>query len=116
LSFRDVEDLLAERGIIVSYEAVRQWCRKFGPDYARRLKRRQGRLGDTWFLDEVFVLINGLTPKEGAGPRSREAQDAECRQLPQHCLMKAAMLDQGASQLERVVHVAELRHLQAAVL
>ena len=59
LSFRDVEDLLAERGIIVSYETVRQWCRKFGPDYARRLKRRQGRLGDTWFLDEVFVRIRG---------------------------------------------------------
>ena len=59
LSFRDVEDLLAERGIIVSYETIWQWCRKFGPDYARRLKRREGRLGDTWFLDEVFVTING---------------------------------------------------------
>ena len=59
LSFRDVENLLAERGIIVSYETVRQWCGKFGPDYARQLKRRQGRLGDTWFLDEVFVTING---------------------------------------------------------
>ena len=59
LSFRQVEDLLAERGIIVSYETVRQWCRKFGPDYARQLRRRQGRLGDTWFLDEVFVTING---------------------------------------------------------
>ena len=59
LSFRDVEDLLAERGIIVSYETVRQWCGTFGPDYARRLRRRQGRLGDTWFLDEVFVTING---------------------------------------------------------
>ena len=59
LSFRDVEDLLAERGIIVSYETIRQWCGKFGPDYARRLKRRQGRLGDTWFLDEVFVAITG---------------------------------------------------------
>ena len=59
LSFRDVEDLLAERGILVSYEAVRQWCSKFGPDYARRLKRRQGRLGNTWYLDEVFVTING---------------------------------------------------------
>ncbi len=59
LSFRDVEDLLAERGILVSYETVRQRCRKFGPDYARRLKRRQGRLGDTWFLDAVFVTING---------------------------------------------------------
>ena len=59
LSFRDVEDLLADRGIIVSYETIRQWCRKFGPGYARRLRRRQGRLGDTWFLDEVFVTING---------------------------------------------------------
>ena len=58
LSFRDVEDLLAERGIIVSYETIRQWCGKFGPEYARQLKRRQGRLGDTWFLDEVFVSIN----------------------------------------------------------
>ena len=59
LSFRDVEDLLAERGIIVSYETIRQWCAKFGPDYARRLKRHQGRLGDTWFLDDVFITING---------------------------------------------------------
>jgi putative transposase len=59
LSFRDVEDLLAKRGIIVSYETIRQWCLKFGPEYARRLKRRQGRLGDTWFLDEVFLTING---------------------------------------------------------
>ena len=41
LSFRDVEDLLAERVIIVSYETIRQWCVKFGPEYARRLKRRQ---------------------------------------------------------------------------
>ena len=59
LSFRDLEDLLAERGISVSYEAIRQWCWKFGPDYARRLKKKQGRLGDTWYLDELFVRING---------------------------------------------------------
>ncbi len=59
LSFRDVEDLLAERGITVSYEAIRQWCLKFGPRYARSLKRRQGRLGDTWHLDELFVSIRG---------------------------------------------------------
>jgi putative transposase len=59
LSFRDVEDLLAERGITVTYETVRQWCRKFGPEFARRLKRRQGRLGDTWHLDELFVTIQG---------------------------------------------------------
>ena len=59
LSFRDVEDLLAERGIVVTYEAIRLWCLKFGPKYARRLKRRQGRLGDTWHLDELFVNIRG---------------------------------------------------------
>ncbi len=59
LSFRDVEELLAKRGIIVTYETIRQWCRKFGPEYARKLKRRQGRLGDTWHLDEVFVKIRG---------------------------------------------------------
>ena len=59
LSFRDVEELLAKRGITVSYETIRQWCRKFGPEYARKLKRRQGRLGDVWHLDEVFVKIRG---------------------------------------------------------
>ena len=59
LSFRDVEDLLAERGILVSYETIRQWCRKFGPEYSRRIKQRQGRLGDTWHLDELFVNIGG---------------------------------------------------------
>src|SRR6266446_2339067 len=59
LSFRDVEDLLDERGIIVTYETIRIWCQKFGPDYARKLKRRQGRLGDIWHLDEVFIRING---------------------------------------------------------
>jgi putative transposase len=60
MSFRDVEDLLAERGIIVSYETIRHWCQKFGPHYVRKLKRRQGRLGDTWYLDEVFVKIKGV--------------------------------------------------------
>ena len=59
LSFREVEELLAERGITVTYESVRQWCQKFGPDYARKLKKRQGRLGDTWHIDEVFVSIQG---------------------------------------------------------
>ena len=59
LSFRDVEDLLAERGVTVTYEAIRQWCLTFGLDYARRLRGRRGRLGDTWYLDEVFVKIQG---------------------------------------------------------
>ncbi len=59
VSVRDVEDLLAQRGITVSYEAIRLWCLTFGPAYARRLKRRQSRLGDIWHLDEVFVTIQG---------------------------------------------------------
>jgi len=59
LSLRDVEDVMAERGILVSYETVRQWCRKFGPAYARAVRRRSGRHGDTWYLDEVFVTIKG---------------------------------------------------------
>jgi len=59
LSLRDVEELLAERGVTVSYEAVRQWCLKFGPSFAKKLRHRQGRHGDTWHLDEVFVSIQG---------------------------------------------------------
>ena len=60
LSHRDIEDLLAVRGIVVSYESVRLWCNKFGPKYARRLKRRHQGFGDTFFIDEVFVKIDGI--------------------------------------------------------
>lgn len=56
LSFRDIEDLLAERGVVVSYESIRQWCRKFGPEYANKLRKRQGQLGDTWFMDEATIV------------------------------------------------------------
>jgi len=59
LSNRDVEDLLAERGITVSYAAIRLWCIKFGARYARRLKRRHRGYGDTFFIDAVFVKIDG---------------------------------------------------------
>ena len=59
LSFRDAEDLLAQRGVTVTYETIRHWCQTFGLDYARRLRRRRGRLGDTWHLDELFVTIEG---------------------------------------------------------
>ena len=59
LSFRDVQDLLAERGIVVSHEAIRQWCSKFGPSYAARLWRRRARPGDKWYLDEVLLKIRG---------------------------------------------------------
>jgi putative transposase len=59
LSFRDVEELLAARGISVSYETVRNWCIKFGNQYCNQIKKNRGQLGDTWYLDEVFVKING---------------------------------------------------------
>ena len=59
LSYRDVEELLFERGIMVSHEAIRQWCRKFEQDYANRLRRRRPQPGDTWHLDEVFLTIHG---------------------------------------------------------
>ena len=59
LSFRDVELILAERGVIVSHESIRQWCLKFGADFARKLRRRRPKPGDTWHLDEVFLKING---------------------------------------------------------
>jgi putative transposase len=59
LSFREVEELLFERGIIVSYETIRRWCAKFGQAYANGLRRRRPRTGDKWHLDEVFIKING---------------------------------------------------------
>jgi putative transposase len=60
LSLRDVELLLAERGIVVSYETVRRWCQKFGQSFANRLRRRRPRPGDKWYMDEVFIRIQGV--------------------------------------------------------
>ncbi len=59
LSHRDIEDLLAERGVNVTYEAIRLWCNRFGPKYATRLKRKHRGYGDTFFIDEVFIKIDG---------------------------------------------------------
>jgi putative transposase len=59
LSYRDVEELMAERRVTLTYEAVRYWCRKFGQAYANTLRRRGPRPGDKWHLDEVFLTIHG---------------------------------------------------------
>jgi transposase-like protein len=59
LSFREVEEMMLQRGIVVSHETIRQWSRKFGQTYANGLRRRRARPGDTWHLDEVFLTING---------------------------------------------------------
>ena len=59
LSYRDVEDLLAERGLDISYETVRRWVLKFGPLFARELRRRRPRPTSRWHLDEMAVTIAG---------------------------------------------------------
>jgi putative transposase len=59
LSFRDVEEMLAMRGVSISYETIREWCLKFGQTYANRSRRKAPRPGDRWHLDEVFLKING---------------------------------------------------------
>ncbi|NMM91921.1 IS6 family transposase [Rhodococcus sp. SRB_17] len=59
LSFREVEELMLERGVAVSYETIRRWCAKFGQTYANQLRRRRPQPGDKWHLDEVFIRING---------------------------------------------------------
>jgi putative transposase len=59
LSYRDVEALLFARGIMVTYEAIRKSCRKFGQAYANQLRRRRPQRGDKWHLDEVFLTIRG---------------------------------------------------------
>src|SRR2546423_15686873 len=61
LSFRDVEELLAQCGLIVTSETVRQWCLKFGQTYANELRHRRPRCGDTWHMDAVYLKINGKT-------------------------------------------------------
>lgn len=59
LSLRLVEEMLLERGIVVSYETIRRWAKKFGPDYARRLHRKKPSRNDVWHLDEVVITIAG---------------------------------------------------------
>jgi putative transposase len=61
LSFREVEEMMLQRGVVVSRETVRQWCAKFGQTYANGLRRRRSRPGDKWHLDEVFIKIGGKT-------------------------------------------------------
>jgi putative transposase len=66
LSYRDIEELLLTRGVVVTYEAIRKWCRKFGQQYASQLRRGRPRPSDTWHLDGVFLTINGQRPMRSA--------------------------------------------------
>jgi putative transposase len=59
LSLCDIEELLAARGITVSYETVRNWCDKFGQRYCSQIRKSRRQLGDMWYLNEIFIKING---------------------------------------------------------
>ena len=59
LSYRKIEEMMAKRGVPVTYDTVREWCLKFGSLYAALLRRKRGRIGSKWHLDEVFIKMNG---------------------------------------------------------
>ena len=61
LSYRDVEEIMAVRGVTLTYETIRNWCLKFGQTYANGLRRRSPRPGDRWHMDEVFIRVHGRT-------------------------------------------------------
>ncbi len=67
LSYRAVEELLAERGVTVTDETIRQWCLRFGQPYANALRRRRPRPGDTWHLDEVFIRLCQISDDRAGG-------------------------------------------------
>jgi hypothetical protein len=86
LSFRDVEDLLAERGLDVSYETVRRWVLKFGPLFAKELRRRRHRPTSHWHLDEMAVLIAGaLLALASSRRRRRGSRSAGATATRQDC-------------------------------
>src|SRR5258708_7762564 len=78
LSYRDVEELLAERGLDLSYETVRRWVLKFGPSIARQLRQHRPRPSDRWRLDEMVVRIAGkrMYLWRAGRPRGRGARHA----------------------------------------
>src|ERR1700730_17930857 len=92
LSFRDAEDLFAQRGVTVAYETIRQWCRTFGPGYARTLRRRRGPMGDTWHLDELFVKYPRAAALSLAGGRRGRRRDRHPHAIPARSACRYALL------------------------
>jgi putative transposase len=70
LSYRDVEELLFERGVVVSYETLRRWCHTFGPYFAAAIRRQRPQPQDTWHLDEVFILKEVRSQRKRARART----------------------------------------------
>ena len=92
LSFRDVELILAERGVVVSYESIRRWCLKFGASFADKLRRRRPRPGDKWYLDEVFIRIRGELHYLWRAVDRRGAENGRCSASSQHDKPSASCL------------------------
>ena len=85
LRFRDVEALMAARGVILSYETVRRWTKKFGQQYANELKRRRPLPGDKWHIDEAFLTIQGKTAYSVQSRRNKAAAKKFFRRLVKGC-------------------------------
>ena len=113
LSLRDIEDLLFERGVIVTYETIRCWCDKFGKGFAHRVKAVRRKLGSTWHLDEMFVTLRGepyllwrAVDEHGAELDillQKAARQSRCQTLLQAC----AAFEPGSAQ-DRHRSVAQL--------
>src|SRR5690242_6891528 len=83
LSYRDVQEILFERGIDVTHEAIRQWCLKFGQDYANQLKHRRAQPGDKWHLEIVFAQLT-KTCGFATGMRRNNVSDFDIAVGDQH--------------------------------
>jgi hypothetical protein len=99
LSLREVELILAARGVVVSYETIREWSLRFGRTYAKTLKRRRPQPGDKWFLDEVFIRIRGKTALPLAGRRSAWQRARRLGPEPPNQESCQALLSQAAEGL-----------------
>src|SRR3954447_26671536 len=104
LSLREVETILAERGVVVSHESIRAWGLRFGRAFANALEKRRPRPGDKWHLDEVFIRIGGKLPlplaggrparhrarRPGAGPARRQSGRALLQEAAERLAVRAA--------------------------
>ena len=116
LSYRDVQELLFDRGIDVTHEAIRQWCRKFGQDYANQLKRRRAQPGDKWHLDEVFLPSTASAITCGAPwIRTITCSTSWCRAAKQQAAKKFfRKLLKGFQYVPRVIITDKLKSYGAA--
>jgi len=116
LSYRDMAELLAERGLDISYETVRQWCLKFGPSVARNLRRKRPTPSDHWHMDEMVIAIRGhmaefgIAAPQGArrvGELIERVQHEECIGVPQVARRAVLALAIHLERLEQEINALE---------